>query len=82
MRDVTAKDVDRGGGFAQVVQVHVVVGRAHSDLVGSVGVVLHAAHVGAQLYACGGRCLLGGPGLRRHQPFSATLPLSRMQELA
>lgn len=42
----------------------VVVGRAHCNLMRGIGVVLHTADIGSQLYRGGGRCLLGGPGLR------------------
>ena len=60
----TTEDVDGGGGLAQVVQVDVVIGGSHGDLVRGVWVVLHAAHIGAQLYGRGRLRLLGGPGLR------------------
>ena len=60
----TTEDMDGGGGLAQVVQVDVVIGGSHGDLVRGVWVVLHAAHIGAQLYGRGRLRLLGGPGLR------------------
>ena len=70
----TTEDMDGGRGLAQVVEVDVVVGGPHCNLVRGVGVVLHAAHVGAQLYGRGWLRLLGRPGLH-----SMSSLLSRLQ---
>ena len=55
---LTAEDMGGRVGLAQVVQVDIVVGRPHRNLMRRAGVVLDAADVGAQLYRCGRRCLL------------------------
>ena len=66
-RVLTAEDVSGCVCLPQVVQMDIMVGRPYCNLMRRGGVVLDAADIGAQLYRCGRRCLLGGPCLQTQQ---------------